>query len=301
MQSNIKRRGFTLIELLVVIAIIAILAAILFPVFAQARTAAKKTASNSNLKQQGTAIVLYNESNDDTYPLATMDDASIAAPNHYDVSWIKMVQPFAKNIDMFVSPGGKSSLSNNDKSPSNRPADSGPLGNRGGPRAQGGPVVSYGVTFRSYYAGIDGTCTIGSTNCRYQNEYDGRTAFYDGVAGAASARTGAADRCYANAVGGGFPESSLTSTAIARPSEQVVLLESSYWDNGGCYGFVSYPRPRYNFKREPGFFNDGVLFGKLPIAFSDTSVKVIDTQRLYEITAGPTPTTGFYKYFYPHQ
>ena len=59
------RRAFTLIELLVVIAIIAILAAILFPVVAQARRAAKVTASISNLKQNGVAMMLYADEYDD--------------------------------------------------------------------------------------------------------------------------------------------------------------------------------------------------------------------------------------------
>jgi len=63
-----KRSAFTLIELLVVIAIIAILAAILFPVFAQAKAAAKKTAALSNMKQLGTAIHIYTSDNDDLYP-----------------------------------------------------------------------------------------------------------------------------------------------------------------------------------------------------------------------------------------
>ncbi len=63
------KRAFTLIELLVVIAIIAILAAILFPVFAQAKAAAKKTACLSNVKQMGTAIQLYLGDNDDSYPI----------------------------------------------------------------------------------------------------------------------------------------------------------------------------------------------------------------------------------------
>ena len=62
------KRGFTLIELLVVIAIIAILAAILFPVFAQAREKARQTSCLSNLKQLGTATQLYLDDYDETYP-----------------------------------------------------------------------------------------------------------------------------------------------------------------------------------------------------------------------------------------
>ena len=62
------RRAFTLIELLVVIAIVAILAAILFPVFAQAKASAKKTACLSNLKQLGVAFTLYEADADDTFP-----------------------------------------------------------------------------------------------------------------------------------------------------------------------------------------------------------------------------------------
>jgi len=68
MSHHPVRRGFTLIELLVVIAIIAILAAILFPVFAKARDAAKRTTCISNLKQIGTAVSMYVQDNDDTYP-----------------------------------------------------------------------------------------------------------------------------------------------------------------------------------------------------------------------------------------
>jgi len=68
----IMKRAFTLIELLVVIAIIAILAAILFPVFAQAKEAAKKTASLSNAKQTGTSTMIYIADSDDVFPKATL-------------------------------------------------------------------------------------------------------------------------------------------------------------------------------------------------------------------------------------
>jgi len=66
------RRGFTLIELLVVIAIIAILAAILFPVFARAREAARKTTCINNLKQLGTGSMMYIQDYDETYPDARL-------------------------------------------------------------------------------------------------------------------------------------------------------------------------------------------------------------------------------------
>ena len=64
------KRAFTLIELLVVIAIIAILAAILFPVFAQAKESAKAIAALSNTKQMGTGVNIYLADSDDTFPLA---------------------------------------------------------------------------------------------------------------------------------------------------------------------------------------------------------------------------------------
>ena len=63
-----KKRGFTLIELLVVIAIIAILAAILFPVFARAREAARKSSCQSNLKQFGSAFMMYTQDYDECFP-----------------------------------------------------------------------------------------------------------------------------------------------------------------------------------------------------------------------------------------
>ncbi len=95
-----KKRAFTLIELLVVIAIVAILAAILFPVFAQAKAAAKKTADLSNLKQIGTIIMLYGNDNDDAFPLTSYPSVGN--------SWPLQCQPYVKNWDLFRSPGDAS-------------------------------------------------------------------------------------------------------------------------------------------------------------------------------------------------
>lgn len=102
-SSSHRRRGFTLIELLVVIAIIAILAAILFPVFARAKLAAKKTADLSNSKQLGMALQLYLQDTDDTFPPSNhrLD------PGVQEVHWSWMVLPYVKSEQVFVSPADK--------------------------------------------------------------------------------------------------------------------------------------------------------------------------------------------------
>ncbi len=92
------KRAFTLIELLVVIAIIAILAAILFPVFAQAKAAAKKTADLSNVKQLGTAIYLYAGDN---------DDVTLHQDEDVNYLWYEGLYPYVKSRDVFFTPAYK--------------------------------------------------------------------------------------------------------------------------------------------------------------------------------------------------
>jgi len=123
----LKRNAFTLIELLVVIAIIAILAAILFPVFAQAKAAAKKTSDLSNIKQLGLAVAMYSNDVDDLYPLESgMNpangqwgynynkyvpanwDATPTPPErvYYSDGFImNTIQPYTKNYGIMAIPG----------------------------------------------------------------------------------------------------------------------------------------------------------------------------------------------------
>jgi prepilin-type N-terminal cleavage/methylation domain-containing protein/prepilin-type processing-associated H-X9-DG protein len=88
-----KSSGFTLIELLVVIAIIAVLAAILFPVFAQAREKARQITCVSNLKQIGLATLAYSQDYDETYPMQVYTNP----PGNRNISWREAVMPYVKN------------------------------------------------------------------------------------------------------------------------------------------------------------------------------------------------------------
>ncbi|RYG37165.1 prepilin-type N-terminal cleavage/methylation domain-containing protein [bacterium] len=98
------KKAFTLIELLVVIAIIAILAAILFPVFAQAKMAAKKSADLSNSKQIGIALNLYLQDSDDVF---MPSNHRINDDSNFEVHWSWMVLPYMKSEQIFVSPADK--------------------------------------------------------------------------------------------------------------------------------------------------------------------------------------------------
>ena len=102
MSSN--RRAFTLIELLVVIAIIAILAAILFPVFAQAREKARQTACLSNEKQIGMGIMMYAQDNDETYPNANPPTPAINGGTGPYLSWDQQIAPYVKNVQVYACP-----------------------------------------------------------------------------------------------------------------------------------------------------------------------------------------------------
>ncbi len=109
-----QRRGFTLIELLVVIAIIAILAAILFPVFAQAREKARASSCVSNLKQISTGLLMYSQDYDEQMCPCQINTGT----------WDQLAAPYIKNLQVFVCPDRTSN-----------------------PQA-GGRLLSYGMNYR---------------------------------------------------------------------------------------------------------------------------------------------------------
>jgi prepilin-type N-terminal cleavage/methylation domain-containing protein/prepilin-type processing-associated H-X9-DG protein len=98
LNRTTRQRGFTLIELLVVIAIIAILAAILFPVFAQAREAARKTQCLSNLKQMGLGIQMYAQDYDEQLP----QGSRVIEGNAW--RWLHQTYPYVKNAGIYKCP-----------------------------------------------------------------------------------------------------------------------------------------------------------------------------------------------------
>jgi len=114
--SRARRRGFTLIELLVVIAIIAILAAILFPVFAKAREKARSSSCASNLKQIGTSMTMYTQDYDERYPGVARGDQAAVTGSNYGCwvmgGWIPpatdvsqgALAPYVKNKAVYICP-----------------------------------------------------------------------------------------------------------------------------------------------------------------------------------------------------
>ena len=152
-RINRQGTGFTLIELLVVIAIIAILAAILFPVFAQAREKARQTACLNNVKQMGTASLQYVQDYDQTFyphrfnckdatgatqidcpqyvndPAANILDASGGSRQRY--YWCYMLYPYTKNYQIFACPSNSNSFTPGSANPVTFPGPQATTGSQG--------------------------------------------------------------------------------------------------------------------------------------------------------------------------
>lgn len=202
------KRAFTLIELLVVIAIIAILAAILFPVFAQAKDSAKDTSNLSNTKQIGLSIIMYGADYDDQYVLSMLSSSTA------DLAWQDLVQPYTKNWDLMIHPKRL--------------------------RPSGGDVnwkrlQYYGIAPRAATVPYAGTRDRGWYEWNHATLTGGQTVRFDGVAGFG----------YASAGGdwlGRIPGASLSQTAVENVGEVLLAAEASNWDfwwSVGDYAFKS--------------------------------------------------------------
>lgn len=192
------RKAFTLIELLVVIAIIAILAAILFPVFAQAKDAAKTTVAISNLKQTGLAMLMYTNDYDDCLPLEWDSDEPSS-----NWTWQGRTQPYIKNWGVVLNP--KIQPPTGSTAYWQRLEHMGALPVKGAvPNVQTSPNGGY------YYQGYESNNLV---------------AHLDGLMGFGQPG-------YGYGPGGGnqngFPSS--TTTSVGSPADQILVSPASAWD-----------------------------------------------------------------------
>jgi prepilin-type N-terminal cleavage/methylation domain-containing protein/prepilin-type processing-associated H-X9-DG protein len=128
-SNDVRKHGFTLIELLVVIAIIAILAAILFPVFAKAREKARQTTCAANEKQLGLAFVQYTQDNDENIPYGNN------GTNNRETGWAAELYPYVKSTASYTCPDD----------PTIAPAPGTTYGKAGEQAGYNYTVVSYGL------------------------------------------------------------------------------------------------------------------------------------------------------------
>jgi prepilin-type N-terminal cleavage/methylation domain-containing protein/prepilin-type processing-associated H-X9-DG protein len=193
-----RRKGFTLIELLVVIAIIAILAAILFPVFAQARESARATSCLSNTKQMGTAVLMYTQDFDEMLVLAMVYSPQGATRfSEAYRTWIVLVQPYMKNTGIAICPNAIYQNNNIDTIDT---------------------WLSYGIMARTEVCGVRQYWTVASAGSTRRLGIDG--AIYQGIAG------------YAGSSIWGFQRTtpSMTLAQIARPAEVAMIQDSGNFD-----------------------------------------------------------------------
>jgi prepilin-type N-terminal cleavage/methylation domain-containing protein len=189
------KKAFTLIELLVVIAIIAILAAILFPVFAQAKEAAKNTSLLSNVKQGGTAAVLYSSDYDDVIP-PTMASHPVQP---IDLAWQDLAQPYMKNYDLIINPKRERPLST-------------------GPNATWLRLQHFGIPARA------ATNSTAAATGYFTGTHNGLTVIYDGVGGFANLDPNQPDWL------GRIAVSSLSFTQVEDVSNTALIVEANNWD-----------------------------------------------------------------------
>lgn len=202
MKIRSIKQGFTLIELLVVIAIIAILAAILFPVFAQARAKARQTTCLSNLKQIGLATGMYVQDYDENfYPhrnntgaesnplIADGGGSNITGSARTKTFWISLLQPYVKNYELFKCPSNSS------------------------------PWVKYGTTQ------CGGSLSNGQAGCGGVG-YGGQNSYGHNDSWLSPANA------YDPATGKNNAVASVALAAVTRPAGTLLVTDSTYYGSG---------------------------------------------------------------------
>jgi len=246
MSSTAVRRGrvsaFTLIELLVVIAIIAILAAILFPVFAQALEQARKTSCISNAKQINLAVIMYIQDYDEMLPLAASPNYG-NDPNGWGLidfglqvyTWQNLVQPYIKNWQAMVCPD--SGMTHTDPS---HYAD---------PFENYGILVKSNLTTAAYPWFVDygwGSPNYGQVAIAYNGllgAYNGGFSWFSASPGGDSLTLAAIAE----------PASTAMVTEGAEGTDQSLIIESLFGDQDPTGYCVTYsPAPFFSTRCNPG-------------------------------------------------
>jgi len=207
-MTHQKNKGFTLIELLVVIAIIAILAAILFPVFAQAKRAAKGSVAISGAKQMALGQIMYAGDSDDYFsPVVEYDSNWQVLPFSY------LQQPYMKSWGVLLDPTGPN-----------------PTDTKSADENSGTALAIYGL----WGMGPEQAATTGGfsnytfgTSATGSAMTGGKTWVYDGIAGVTNSSNGIIWSAYGYNAGS---TPSLSTTAVAAPADQVMIAQASNWD-----------------------------------------------------------------------
>jgi prepilin-type N-terminal cleavage/methylation domain-containing protein/prepilin-type processing-associated H-X9-DG protein len=261
-----SRSGFTLVELLVVIAVIAILAAILFPVFAQVREKARQTMCLSNIRQMASSLMMYAQDYDEVFPPVV--SVNPGETYYYQVSWMNRLQPYIRNIGLFVCPS-----SNHRNTDWRVSADL--LLN-----------YSYSPSARTTASGDDAVVVRTAFG---QALWEGLGGFYG------SQRVGLYTRV----------ASSHGLADIARPAETAAIIDHEAFDWGFHQGQRLYPKPRHITEppiRTPS--GEAVEAGLVNTVFCDGHAKAMKHERLLEIRPNYTQRYGaprdVYIHFWPY-
>jgi prepilin-type N-terminal cleavage/methylation domain-containing protein/prepilin-type processing-associated H-X9-DG protein len=265
--KNGRHCGFTLIELLVVIAVIALLAAILFPVFAQALEKGRQTSCLSNVKQIATAIMLYLQDHDEFFPpVVEIYPSDVWL---FEGTWMKRLEPYTKNLGIFICPSSQYRDLN---------------------WQAGKPDLlfnySFSPTIRSTPTGSDATDLTGAFG----------TAKWEGLGGYfGTKRIGYYSRI--------APSHGLAE--VARPAETVAINDHNSFDWGLTASQFYYPEPRHVREKDVELPN-GLKYpsGLMNAVFCDGHAKALKQERLLEIRKDFTTRYGsprdVYIHFWPY-